>query len=175
MDLKIYFLVIPETPDFDYSCQQIYHLCLSCGDPLSPVDSITISGVAFHHACLLCVVGSLITFCYRTNINFLFGSTDDWKQVCKKSLEGKMVTLDSENKPYCIKVTLALSLLLTTYSVARFPESYIQIWQIHLCYFLGVLLNFEPFTWKLMEKTAITKQFTNQYIYETKNQLTKFH
>jgi LIM domain-containing protein len=55
-----------------------YGECASCGDPLSPVDSVTISGVPFHHACLLCV-------------------------VCKKSLEGKMVTLDAENKPYCTK------------------------------------------------------------------------
>ena len=26
-------------------------------------------------------------------------------QVCKRSLEGKMVTLDPENKPYCTKVS----------------------------------------------------------------------
>ena len=70
----------------------------SCGDPLSPVDSVTISGVPFHHACLLCVVGSpvFLSFLHRLA---LFGS-----QVCNKSLEGKMVTLDSENKPYCTKV-----------------------------------------------------------------------
>ena len=77
----------------------IMSVCIcSCGDPLSPVDSVTISGVPFHHACLLCVVGSpvFLSFLHRLA---LFGS-----QVCNKSLEGKMVTLDSENKPYCTKV-----------------------------------------------------------------------
>jgi len=50
--------------------------CSSCNKPLSPTDSATVGGVAFHHGCLLCV-------------------------ACGENMEGKPVTLDSNNRVYC--------------------------------------------------------------------------
>ena len=54
--------------------------CSACGKEI-PTDShaaLMVGDVRFHHSCLKC-------------------------EVCGEKLEGKMVTLDKENKPYCTK------------------------------------------------------------------------
>ena len=54
--------------------------CSACGKDI-PTDShaaLMVGDVRFHHDCLKC-------------------------QVCEQNLEGKMVTLDKENRPYCTK------------------------------------------------------------------------
>ena len=57
-------------------------ICIcSCGDPLSPVDSVTISGVPFHHACLLCVVGSPVFLsCIDLHCLALRCATRAWRE-----------------------------------------------------------------------------------------------
>ena len=52
--------------------------CATCGQAIPPDghDALMVGDVRFHHACLEC-------------------------EVCHKNMEGKVVTLDKENKVYC--------------------------------------------------------------------------
>ena len=52
--------------------------CSSCGQSISPDghDGLMVGDVRFHHACLEC-------------------------EVCHKNMEGKVVTLDKDNRVYC--------------------------------------------------------------------------
>ena len=52
--------------------------CAACGKAIPPDghDALMVGDVRFHHACLEC-------------------------EVCHKNMEGKVVTLDKENKVYC--------------------------------------------------------------------------
>ena len=59
---------------------------------------------------------------YHTNLHCL-------DQVCKKSLEGKMVTLDSENKPYCTKV-LTRDYIFTTFDNMFSMQDYTKMFSV---------------------------------------------
>jgi len=50
--------------------------CSKCKTAVSPDDAINVGDLVFHHGCLLCV-------------------------ICGDNMEGRQVTLDSENKIYC--------------------------------------------------------------------------
>ena len=52
--------------------------CSSCGQSISPDghDGLMVGDVRFHHACLEC-------------------------EVCRKKMEGKVVTLEKDNMVYC--------------------------------------------------------------------------
>lgn len=50
--------------------------CAKCGGNVGPDDSLSVGDLLFHHGCLVCV-------------------------VCERNMEGKQITLDTNNRVYC--------------------------------------------------------------------------
>jgi len=64
--------------DYKAECEVQSKKCNKCGESVSPTEWLTLASLTFHPACLVCV-------------------------VCHQNMDGKEITLDSQDRVYCTK------------------------------------------------------------------------